>query len=327
MVIGFHHVYSWPKSALMSRDPNHNAVELLRMVAPERHAWMQELLGKYEPSFCEGHDKTEFVLQASRFGFVQFTSRTILHVWLLAWVMWREMYCWSSSIYFCVQGNEAFVLADIEQLSGQRESYEKADALLSDALAFLNSEPIDWNRWPASVPKPAGIPLAKDEDQFINDLVHYAIAFFLLHELRHLIVHKDGTAFPRALDEEFECDSWAAQYLLARSEDYARDGGENAVLVKSKRAMGVVLGTVVIAHVHALGLWEAGAEHPAIAERIKRLTDHLDLPENDHLWNVASSFLLASLRRQNVLPERIEMRTHRDLFSRLLCQPGASSAV
>lgn len=304
----------------MPPDPNRDAIDLFRMVAPERHDWMNELLTQYEPSFCEGTDKAEFMLQANPFGFVQFTSRTILHVWLLAWVMWKETYCWSSFIYILVQRNEAFVLAEIERLSGQRESYEEADALYSNALAFLSSEPMDWSLWPASVPKPFDIQHAEKEDWFIKDLVHHAIAFFFLHELRHLIVHRDGTVFSSALDEEFECDSWAAQYILACSDDYAKVSGEDAILVKSKRAMGVVLGAVVIAHVRTLGLWEVGTEHPAIAERVKRLIDHLNLPENDFLWNVASSFILASLRRQNALPHRIEMHSHRDLFGRLLCQ-------
>ena len=310
-------------SQFQSPDTNHDAIELLRMVAPERHEWMQELLKKYEPNFCIGNDNVEFVLRANPLGFIQTTNRTILHVWLLAWVMWKETYCWSTFIYLLVQANKAFVLAEFEQIPDQQQSYKEADGVHVEALKFLGSDPMNWDYWPTSIPKPADIALAEKEDWFVKDLVHHAIAFFLLHELRHLILHKDGNAPANALDEEFECDAWAAQYLLASSDDYAKSSGEDAIKVKSKRAMGVTLGAAVIAHVQTLGLWEAGTEHPAIAERINRLLDHLNLPTNNYLWNVASSFLLASLRRQNALPQRIEMQSHRDLFSRLLCQQPA----
>ncbi len=73
-------------------------------------------------------------------------------------------------------------------------------------------------------------------------------------------------------------------------------------------------------------MWEAGIEHPSVAERMKRLASEVDLPATDLSWTVASSFLLASLRRRGVLPERIEFSDHRDFFMKLLTSATRDSA-
>src|SRR6266481_152255 len=104
-------------------DENRDAQELLRMVAPERGDKLQTLLKTYEVSFCVGDDRPGFVLQANPLGFIHYTSRTILHTWLLAWVMWQETYCWSTFIHLSVPQNQAFVLSEFEQLPDQTESY------------------------------------------------------------------------------------------------------------------------------------------------------------------------------------------------------------
>lgn len=170
------------------------------------------------------------------------------------------------------------------------------------------------------VPKPLDISLHDEEGWPIKDLVQYAIAFMFLHEFRRLILRKDGCTFADQFQEEFECDRWATEYLLTQSDAYARTSSEEPIRVKSKRAMGIALGKAVIAHIHELGLWDLGKEHSPIVERMKRLTDRVNLPGNDFLWNVANSFLLASLRRQRALPDRVDLKDQRELFMKLLRQ-------
>jgi hypothetical protein len=108
--------------------------------------------------------------------------------------------------------------------------------------------------------------------------------------------------------------------IFAASEAYAKSSGEDPILVKSKRAMGITLGMAVIAHIQELGLWEEGGEHPAIAARVARLAGVVDLPGNDYMWNVACSFLLASLRRQGALlgaPAKRTISTRRPMSAPL----------
>ena len=197
-----------------SEQQNRNALDLLRMVAPERGAELENLVQKYTPSFLEATDQPRFVMQASLFGFVQYSNRTLLQVWLFGWVMWREMYCWSTFLWLLANKNQPFLLSDFEAIPGQTESYIDADSVHSKAMAFARSDPMDWTRWPSSVPKPLDIALGTKEDWLIKDLIHHAIAFFLLHEFRHLILHSDGYTFTSRVEEEFECDHWAAEYLL-----------------------------------------------------------------------------------------------------------------
>ena len=298
---------------------NRDALNLLRMVAPERAAELDVIIQKYTPSFVEAGEHPRFVMQ-SLFGSVQYSNRTLLQVWLFGWVMWREMYCWSTFLWFLANKGQPFISSQFNAMPDQAGCYASADAVHSQALYFAKSDPMDWAKWPSSVPKPLGIGLHSNEDWLIKDLVHHAVALFLLHELRHVMLHADGQSFNPQMEEEFECDRWAAEYLIAASDVYTRASGEGSSLVKSKRAMGITLGMAVIAHIQDLGLWEQGAEHPSVAGRIARLASVVDLPGNDHLWNVACSFLLASLRRQRALPVRVEFRDQRDLLRTLLAR-------
>ena len=235
--------------------------------------------------------------------------------------MWKEMYCWSSELWFLAKDGKPFVVAELDALPDQAASYVDADAVYSEAVAFIQSDPLDWTLWPSQVPKPLDIATATQEDWLVKDFVHHALAFFFLHELRHIVLHHDGMPFESQHDEELECDRWAANFLLAHSDSYAATAAEDAVKVKSKRAMGVALGTAVIAHIQELGLWKARMQHPPISERMKNLVSEVDLPAADLSWTVACSFLLASLRRRGVVPERLEFEDHRDLFMKLLTPP------
>lgn len=297
-----------------------NTLDLLRMVAPERSAELEDLWQKYAPYFFGASDRMRFILEANPIGFVQYSNRTLLQVWLLGWVMWKEMYCWSTFIWLLENEGKPFVLAELDAVPDQKQSYANADALYSKAMEFVRSDPMDWILWPSLVPKPLDISLRGNEDWLIKDLVHHAIAFFLLHEVRHLMLHKDSCTFVDRYEEEFECDRWATEYLLAYSDAYAQASGGEPIKVKSKRAMGVALGKAVIAHVQELGLWDAGEEHPPVSDRMKLLVDRVDLPGNDYFWNVACSFLLASLRRQHALPDRVDFKEQRELFTKLLCK-------
>ncbi len=306
----------------MSQDQQertgYDTLGLFQMVAPERSAELADLLSKYTPAFFLASDQPRFILSANPFGFVQYSNRTLLQVWLLAWVMWKETYCWSTSIWIMAQSGGPFLLDQLDMIPDQKQSYTDADTLHSDAMAFVNSDPMDWTSWPTRIPKPLEIAQSGKEDWLIKDLAHHAIAFFLLHEVRHIILHKDASAFATPVEEEFECDRWATEYLLAQSAVYATTASEDPVMVKSKRAMGVALGMAVIAHIQDLGVWEPGGEHPSIAQRMAKLATVVDLPGNDFLWNVACSFLLASRRREQTLPDRVDFTDQRDLFMKLL---------
>lgn len=298
-------------------------LDIIHQSAPERENELNELMNRYNPQFFQASDKRGFILEELSFGFIQFTNRTLLHIWLMGWVLWKEMYCWSTFIWEFAMMGKPFLLSELEAMPGQKQSYDDADKLYSEATTFIESEKIDWNLWPSSIPEPKdffqdGYTNLSNSDLLINDLVYHTLAFIFLHEIRHFILHTDDDTVIDSFKEEFECDKWATEYLLSKSDGYARITSQNLSLVKSKRAMGISLGKAIIAHIQGLGLWEYGEEHPSIADRMIRLVDKVNLPGNDHVWNVSICFLLASLRRQDALPNRINFKEQRDLFIKLL---------
>ncbi len=210
------------------------------------------------------------------------------------------------------------MLSDFAALDGQAQAYAEADALHVAAHKFMESETLDMKLWPRYIPLPRDIMSAPTEDQFVNDLVHHAVAFFYLHELRHFVLAQAAESTFSAYDEELECDRWAASYLLDKATQYQPTPPVEPKLIHSKRAMGVTLGAAVISHVQTSGLWESGKQHPPVAERLFRLSKDWELGLEHYFWNVACCFVLSSLRRKNAIPERIEFHDQRDLFNKLL---------
>lgn len=295
---------------------------LFRIVAPERSDELAHLNNDYSPAFVVAAEGAQFLFQASpSFGLVRYSNRTLLRVWLLAWVLWKEMYCWATEVWALARTGTPFVLQRLEALPGQTDSYMNADSLYAEVLEFVSADSLNWGKWPARIPKPLEIAAASKEHWFIKDLAHHAIAFFLLHELRHLTLQAEGLVYAAQAEEEMECDRWAIDFLITRSDTHAF-AGEQPMMVRSKRAMGLALGMAVIAHVQKLGLWEPGRDHPSAAGRMKALADFIDLPDSDFFWTVASSFVLASRRRGNALPTRIELTGQRDLLTKLLDPPA-----
>ncbi len=297
---------------------NDEILDLFLKVVPERKDEVESIWANYEPAYELVTDRAEFVLDTSPFGFIRYTHRTKLKIYLLGWVLWRETYCWSTFIWELATQSRPFIQSEFEASDGQNEAYTAADTLYAEALAFIDAESINWDGWPSKVPQPREIASASKEDWFIKDLVEQAIALFFLHELRHFMLAKDKVVFTDPIDEEFECDRWATDYLLDRSDSYANSNGQDRILVKSTRAMGIALGKTVMAHVQAIGLWQPGKEHPRLAKRIERLAQRVELPLDDFFWNMATSFLLACLRRQNRLPDRLDFNDPRELFTKLL---------
>jgi len=299
---------------------NDEVLGLFKIAAPERTQDFDSIWARFRPQFEKVADRPGFVLETTSW-FIRSTDRTTLTIWLLGYALWQEMYCWASFIFELARHRKEFVLADFESLEGQQEEYAKADALYLAALHFMNSDTLDMKLWPVGVPRPGEIFQASKEEQLVNDLVHHTVAFFYLHELRHFILANESGQPLEPIQEELECDRWASEHLLGRTDDYRpqpAQPGQDATVVKSKRAMGVALGAAVMAHIQELGLWETTNNHPSVAQRFIELSKTLSLGTEDHYWNVACTFALASLRRKKGLPTRVSFSDLRNLLSKLL---------
>ncbi len=216
-------------------------LNLLKLAAPERSDEFDGMWDKYKPAVVKASDRSGFVLEANNL-FIQSTDRTILTIWLLGWTIWKEMYCWATSIALLASTRKPFVLDEFQKLDGQTEAYAEVDTLYAASKSFLLSASLDMSLWPGSVPKPPDILSAPKEDQFVNDLVHHTVAFFYLHELRHFILAQSGSNVLTSHEEELECDRWASEYLLGKAEYFKPSPPVEPKLIKSKRANGRSVG-------------------------------------------------------------------------------------
>lgn len=293
-------------------------INLLKAAAPERSADLDSILSKNNISFSKVDDRSGFVLDAASFGVIRYTNRTLLTIWAMGWILWNEMYCWSTFIWLLSKLKQPFIFEEFQKLPGQEELYAQVDSLFTQVNEFARCESFDSELWPRTIPLPDMTILKSPEDRLISDICQLSVAFVLLHEIKHVIFSVDGNS-PRDFPiEELACDEWAAEFLLRDSKKYGEDEGYDPLLVTSKRAMGVDFAASVIAHLRDGGFWEASTTHPAAAVRMDSLAKLVQANKNDYFWNVGCSYLLAKLRRENAIPSRIDFLGQKDLFVKLL---------
>ncbi|WP_245442272.1 phage exclusion protein Lit family protein [Mesorhizobium hawassense] len=101
-----------------------------------------------------------------------------------------------------------------------------------------------------------------------------AVAWAVLHELRHIRHQHEGTgADPHANDakanheEEFSCDAFATRFLLEGIDAYGVLTGEAVEQVRRKRQLGIHFGLFAVALL-AKDKWAASNSHPSVQSRI-----------------------------------------------------------
>ena len=154
--------------------------------------------------------------------------------------------------------------------------------------------------WPEAVPYPEVVLEAQErgdatlpvEHAAIKDLALFAIAYILLHELRHIAFNSARNGIP-PIQEELACDAFAIEQILGQAASWRPSDGSTAEPDKVifKRSMGLLIGFFVLHAVTPEGHRGPQATYPSLRERLKAIVNAIALHENHQLWLFGSCLL------------------------------------
>ena len=256
---------------------------------------------------------------ATSFGVVLYTDRTMQQIYLVSHFAWRALIEQSGAVLLFQLANQPYEYGRLGGTPSQREAEQAVDAV-SKVLSTLRAvESMDQVPWPETLPqpRPENLPFRDVQQQAVYEIALFALAYIVLHEIRHAMFVHDSNS-PDKVSEERECDQFALQFLLDGVEACARTHRYEPARVLSKRAMGVFLAQVVIAEVTPFHLWGDETDHPKVIERFRAAIARVNLPVQDAAWMYACCFLLVKLRQLDRHEARIPFSSYLDLCERLL---------
>lgn len=231
---------------------------LIQSAVPERAAELEEYWREISPRFAlmdEGPYQRP-LLEGGPYGQIRFNHRMMRLFWVGAYVMW--------------EGYLAFDRYAKEELT----DISRFQEFLDHFFAILEADSVERVPYLPDIP-PAGELVEHTHGTAtrpVAELAVFAVAWAFLHEVRHLIKDKDGSAASSddsaALqDEELDCDRFATRMLLEMVEQYALATGQSPEWAMRKRQT-AVLSAVFTMTLLARDSWNASYSHPALQERI-----------------------------------------------------------
>ncbi|MFT8762912.1 MAG: phage exclusion protein Lit family protein [Gluconobacter potus] len=308
----------------MSTEPSDRTIvlNLLRGAVPERDTELCQLW-KANGHAVEVVASSPGVKMDATDKRIQFDPKTIDLFWLIGFSFWRSIEVYSPAIAVATCTNTSLEKAlSIDEERGLYEAdFRQLIAAGQELIAESRSDDFEW---PESVPLPTtdSDSLGDVQDKAAADLVALALAFALLHELKHVTFRLEGREkdMPRN-EEEMACDTWARAFMTEKVADYARKNGHEYMIVAQKRAMGIALAGAIIHAMTAPNDRWGSEDYPPLCERLRAIFDGHTLPDNSSFWTFAACILVALLRQQHV---RLDFKatTHKEMVDRLFAELG-----
>lgn len=155
--------------------------------------------------------------------------------------------------------------------------------------------------WPEGIPMPENGKSKNIELSVVFDLVLMATAYVFLHELKHVIFSAEDNAPENALEEELQCDQFAAEVILRDIRVYVNQSGYATEMVQMKRSMGIALGAAFLAIATPRELLAGSNSHPAVHKRWLVTLGSSPLEENSYYWLYFASLAIAILKYQKIV--------------------------
>lgn len=291
--------------------------DLMIAAAPERQAELKGLWERYSPHFQLLNDTAGFLLEGGTYR-IRVTPRTLHVIWLLGFASWRALESYGGIIWWLDQHRQPLVTSELMQIEGQAEIDAAYDRVVTKARELLTvPEPTDY-AWPNEVPLPSVVNISDLSHQAVSDVTGIAAAYMFLHEMQHLKFAQDGNAPENVVDEEHKCDESARYVLLQGAHTYAASGGNTIESVLMKRTVGIAVASFVVLQLTPVKERVGTETHPPVADRLTSLINDSALPSSGNFWYYLASCLLATLRAEGRLPERVVFGTARELSLELV---------
>lgn len=286
---------------------------VIEAAAPEKAKEWRALRQTYGVTFHPITDRKGVTLRA-RGRRVEFDNKTMTWLWLLGFAGWSAFrlhgphLLWREMTGAALDGQ----LRAIDPTFGDAEGI--LGALRYAVHDFRELATFDEDSfWPAGIPRPQADKDGFDiEQQAAFDLLMVAIAYMLLHEVRHVMFNVTGDR-PLEPEEELVCDAFASEFLLQGVDDYVAASGELIDDVLAKRQAGIALGGYALYELTPKGGRGGTENYPPIADRLDALLLKVDLPTSHWFWIFASSLLVA------IIVDRDPTATMPDLAGEELC--------
>lgn len=251
---------------------------------------------------------------------IKFDTKTIDLFWLVGFSVWYaiELYTPAIMVSTCMERTVEDVLNDDHERPQLEADYRQR---LSAIKALLDANGTGEVEWPDDIPMPTDdrAGMQNDQERAVFDLVSLALAFALLHELKHVIFSKTGDAPTDGAEEEMSCDTWARMTMTSSLAEYARNEECNFADVEQKRATGIALAAIVVHAMTTPSMRWGGDEYPPIAARLTALIDGYGQPSNSNFW-LYTACLLVALMREDRRPLAISSSSYKELVETLLAE-------
>ncbi|KKK56322.1 hypothetical protein LCGC14_3065680, partial [marine sediment metagenome] len=169
--------------------------------------------------------------------------------------------------------------------------------------SVIQSDQSDAAPLPAGIPEPGTLPDTDSDPQgrAASELCIIAVAWALLHEVRHVRHQREGTSASVHGDtcearhrEEFSCDEFATRFILEHVQRYSEENGDDPALVRRKREMAIYFALFAVTLL-AKDHWEASHTHPSVQDRIDAV-GHLMGEDRDEVAQAIAYAAFVALR-------------------------------
>lgn len=253
---------------------------------------------------------------------IKFDTKTIDLFWLMGFAVWRAIELYAPAVTFatCTTATIDELLNNDSDRPQLEFDYKQRIVMVAELLKAGTTDDIIW---PSDIPKPTDDRdgLKDDQERAVYDLVCIALAFAILHELRHVMFRKAGAAPEERYEEEMACDTWARMTMTRSLAEFAKANGNSFAEVEQKRAAGIALAAMIIHAMTSPTLRWGNDEYPPIADRLTAMIAGYHQPDNSNFWFYTACLLVALMRQEHRTLD-ISPSSYRDLVEVLLDQVG-----
>ncbi len=233
----------------------------------------------------DDHEDGRLIMDAGSYRYIRFNHRVVRSFWIGAFAAWEG--------YRAVAESKDFPTVDLTRFQ----------ELIAAFDAAIQNDQSDEAPLPDGVPEPGTLPDKNEDSQgrAASELSIIAVAWALLHEVRHIRHQREGTSASVHGDtqearhrEEFSCDEFATLFILEHVARYSDQSSDDPVLVRRKREMAIYFALFALTLL-AKDSWEASDTHPSVQDRIDAVC-RLMVDGGDELAEAIAHSAFATLR-------------------------------